>query len=86
MRQLEKDKPQVYQILLCKGLVGSRWMNELTGTAQPPGVSNDTQWLRYSPQSLKVIRLEIAELWLLICHRVRNVQVALKVFLEVCVI
>jgi hypothetical protein len=24
MGQLEKDKPQVYQKLLCKGLVGSR--------------------------------------------------------------
>lgn len=44
-------------------------MNELTGTAQPPGVSSDVWRLRtHHMRQFKLIQLETAELRLLIYH------------------
>lgn len=44
-------------------------MNELTGTAQPPGDSSDVWRLRtHHMRQFKLIRLETAELRLLIYH------------------
>ena len=71
MGLLEKDNPQVYQKLLYKGLVGSR-CNRMSKRVQH---NRPTQVAMYSDCELttgfRSVLLVIAELRLLIYHRVR---------------
>ena len=74
MGLLEKDNPQVYQILLYRDPVGSR-CNRMSKRVQH---NRPTRVAMYSDceltTELKSVLLEIAELWLLIYHRERTMR------------
>ena len=53
-------------------------MNEQTGTAQPPGTNSIAMYGDCELSTrVKSVLLVIAELWLLIYHRVRNMRTPL---------